>query len=496
MGGLEFRNVAKSFGAVRALRGVSFAVERAEAHALVGENGAGKSTLMKVLAGIVHPDSGELLWEGERLDLATPRHALDRGIGMVYQEQVLFPNLSVSGNIFAGRELTDGRGRLRNAEMRARTGELIEELHLSVRPEEEAGSLSTAQRQLLQIARALAFDCRILILDEPTTCLTEAETVDLFRILERLRTRGVTLLYVSHKLSEIFRLCDRITVLRDGDYVGSFDRSAVTAPDIVRAMVGRDLEAASGVVREVDAAAPPVLEVEGLTRRPWFEGISLAVRRGEIVGLFGLVGSGRSELVETLFGVRPRPAGAIRLEGAPLHARNPVAAVRAGMALAPEDRQRQGLFFNLSARDNMVMARELASGRWRIDAQEEARAGARMLEDFRIKAPSLEATPDRLSGGNQQKLMLARWLLTRPRLLMLDEPTKGVDVGAKYEIHETVRAQAAGGVACLLVSSDLPEVLALAHRIVVMREGRIQGELKAAEATEEAVMRLATAVRH
>ncbi|HXB57447.1 MAG TPA: sugar ABC transporter ATP-binding protein [Vicinamibacteria bacterium] len=495
MGGLEFREVAKSFGAVRALRGVSFAVERAEAHALVGENGAGKSTLMKVLAGILRPDSGELLWEGERLDLATPRHALDHGIGMVYQEQVLFPNLSVSENIFAGRELTDGRGRLRNAEMRARTGELIEELHLTVRPDEEAGSLSTAQRQLLQIARALAFDCRILILDEPTTCLTDAETADLFRILERLRTRGVTLLYVSHKLPEIFRLCDRITVLRDGGHVGSFARSAVTAPDIVRAMVGRDLESASGL-REVDHAAPPVLEVDGLTRRPWFEGVSLVVRRGEIVGLFGLVGSGRSELLETLFGVRPSAAGGVRFQGAPLHVRSPVAAVRAGIALAPEDRQRQGLFFNLSARDNMVMARELASGRWRIDAQGEAEASSRMQEDLEIKAPSLEATPDRLSGGNQQKLMLARWLLTRPRLLMLDEPTKGVDVGAKYEIHETVRAQAAAGVACLLVSSDLPEVLALAHRIVVMREGRIQGELKAAEATEEGVMRLATAVRH
>jgi ABC-type sugar transport system ATPase subunit len=495
MGGLEFRSVSKSFGAVKALRGVSFAVERAEAHALVGENGAGKSTLMKVLAGIVRPDSGELLWEGERLDLATPRHALDRGIGMVYQEQVLFPNLSVSENIFAGRELTDGRGRLRGAEMRARTGELIKELHLSVRPDAEAGSLSTAQCELLQIARALAFDCRILILDEPTTCLTEAETADLFRILERLRTRGVTLLYVSHKLPEIFRLCDRITVLRDGGYVGSFPRSLVTAPDIVRAMVGRDLESAPGAP-EVDAAAPPVLEVEGLTRRPWFEGVSLGVRRGEIVGLFGLVGSGRSELVETLFGVRPVAAGGVRFQGAPLHVRSPVAAVRAGIALAPEDRQRQGLFFNLSARDNMVVARALASGRWRIDAQEEALASSRMLEDFKIKAPSLEATPDRLSGGNQQKLMLARWLLTRPRLLMLDEPTKGVDVGAKYEIHEIVRAQAAAGVGCLLVSSDLPEVLALAHRIVVMREGRIQGELKAAEATEETVMRLATAVRH
>jgi ABC-type sugar transport system ATPase subunit len=496
MGGLEFRSVSKSFGAVQALRGVSFTVERAEAHALVGENGAGKSTLMKVLAGIVRPDEGELLWEGERLELATPRHALDRGIGMVYQEQVLFPNLTVAENIFAGRELTGGRlGLLRGAEMRARTAELMDELHLSVRPDEEVGALSTAQRELLQIARALAFDCRILILDEPTTCLTEAETRDLFQILDRLRTRGVTLLYVSHKLPEIFRLCDRISVLRDGAYVSTFVRSAVGAPDIVRAMVGRELESPA-TVAGFDPAAPPVLEVAGLTRRPWFEGVSLAVRGGEIVGLFGLVGSGRSEFLETLFGVHPPQAGSIRLQGTPLEARSPVAAVRAGMALAPEDRQRQGLFLNLSSRDNVVLTSELASGRWRIDSRREAAAGERVIKDLRIKAPSPEAPPDRLSGGNQQKLMLGRWLLTAPRLLLLDEPTKGVDVGAKYEIHEAVRARAAAGLACLMVSSDLPEVLALAHRIVVMREGRIQGELGAADADEEAVMRLATAVRH
>ncbi len=493
--GLEFRNVSKSFGAVRALRGVSFPVERGASHALVGENGAGKSTLMKVLAGITRPDQGELLWDGRRLELPTPRHALDQGIGMVYQEQVLFPNLTVAENIFAGRERTDALGRLQRREMRARTAELVAELHLPLRPDDEVGALSTAHRQLLQIARALAFDCRILILDEPTTCLTEAETADLFRILGRLHAQGVTLLYVSHKLPEIFRLSDRITVLRDGEYVGTYRRGDSSPREIVRAMVGRDLEAPSGPGPAVGEAAV-LLDVSGLTRPPFFADVSIQVRSGEIVGLFGLVGSGRSELLETLFGLHAARAGTVRFRGAPLRAASPVAAVRAGLALSPEDRQNQGLFFNLGVCENLLVSRELASGRWRIYGREEQAAGARTVNEFRIKTPDLAATPDRLSGGNQQKVLLARWLLTQPSLLLLDEPTKGVDVGAKYEIHEAVRAQAAKGMGCLMVSSDLPEVLTLSHRIVVMREGRVQGELPGAGATEEAVMQLATAVRH
>jgi rhamnose transport system ATP-binding protein len=492
--GLEFRNVTKSFGGVRALRDVSFSVAPGAVHALVGENGAGKSTLMKILAGIERPDAGELSWHGQRLDLSTTRRALDQGIGMVHQEQMLFPNLSVTENIFAGREHTDRLGRLRHGAMRARTAELIADLHLPLQPEDEVGSLSVAHRQLLQIARALAFDCRILILDEPTTCLTEAETSDLFRILERLRGPGVTLIYVSHKLPEIFRLCDRITVLRDGELVGGYDRAQVTPRDIVRAMVGRDLEAGPPP-RAVAAAADPLLEVQGLARRPYFEDVSLHVAAGEVVALFGLVGSGRSELAETLFGLYTPSAGRVRLRGQTLERGDPVAAVRGGMALSPEDRQRQGLFFNLTVGDNLALAHALAGGRWLVDRRGEAEAGARAVEEFRIRTPGLEATPDRLSGGNQQKVLLARWLLTRPSLLLLDEPTKGVDVGAKYEIHEAIRAQVAQGMGCLLVSSDLPEVLALAHRIVVMREGRVQGEL-ASGTSEEAVMRLATAVRH
>jgi ABC-type sugar transport system ATPase subunit len=500
MSGLDFVGISKSFGAVRALRDVTFSVERGGAHALVGENGAGKSTLMKVLAGITRADAGEVRWGGERLDLPTPRRALDQGIGMVYQETVLFPNLTVTENIFAGRERKDAVGRLRKREMEERTAELIAGLHLALKPHDEVGSLSSARRQLIQIARALAFDCRILILDEPTTCLTDSETDDLFRILEGLRGRGVTLIYVSHRLPEIFRLCERITVLRDGGHVGTFARNDVAPGDIVRSMVGRDLEpvasarAGEGGTRSRDPE--PVLSIEGLTRRPWFADVTLAVSPGEIVGLFGLVGSGRSELAETVFGLHAPDGGTVRLRGRPVRIRNPLAAVRAGIAFAPEDRQRQSLFFNMGLRENLLLAHELARGSWRIDRREETRTAEQLVGEWRIKAPGLDSPPDRLSGGNQQKVALARWWVTRPGLLILDEPTKGVDVGAKYEIHERVRAEVSGGMGCLLISSDLPEVLALAHHVVVLREGRVQGELPSSDATEEAVMKLATAVRH
>jgi rhamnose transport system ATP-binding protein len=489
MAALEFRDVSKSFGAVRALGGVSFDVAEGEAHALVGENGAGKSTLLKILAGILQPDRGEIRWRGELLHLRTPREALERGIGMVYQEMLSFPNLSVTANIFAGRELTR-RGRLLHARMRERTRALLTELHPPVSPDAPAQSLSAAYRQLLQVARALAFDCRILVLDEPTTSLTDAETEHLFAVLEKLRGRGVTLLYVSHRLPEVFRLCDRITVLRDGWHVGTFDRAAVAADDIVRAMVGRELPP-----RQSDhptSPGPRLLDVIGLSRPPCFHDVSLSVSSGEIVGLFGLVGSGRSELLETLFGLFSPASGGIKVEGKALRLSSPRAAARAGIALVPEERQRQGLLFNLSIRHNLVLPRKVVGGDLRVRARAERREAQQLLETWRIKAPGVDVTPDRLSGGNQQKIVLAKWLATNPRLLLLDEPTKGVDVGAKFEIHEIIRREAARGAACLVASSDLPEVLSLVHRVVVMREGRIEGSIAGHDATEEAVMRLAT----
>ena len=489
--GLDFREVRKSFGAVRALTGVSFSVDEGEAHALVGENGAGKSTLLKILAGILRPDAGTIAWRGERLDLRSPREALERGIGMVYQEMLCFPNLSVSGNIFAGRELTR-HGRLQESAMRERTRALLAELHLAVSPDARAESLSAAHRQLLQVARALAFECRILVLDEPTTALTDAETDQLFAVLQQLRRRGVTLLYVSHRLPEVFRLCDRITVLRDGAHAGTFVRSAVNPDDIVRAMVGRDLPSRADAPPPDDAALP-ALELRSLTRRPCFRDISLTVRAGEIVGLFGLVGSGRSELLETIFGLYAPHAGAVRVAGRDVRLRSPQAASRAGIALVPEERQRQGLFFNMDVRHNLVIPSQATHGTVLVQTGRELAQAARLLNEWRIKASGPGATPDSLSGGNQQKVVVAKWLAIGPRVLLLDEPTKGVDVGAKFEIHELVRREAAKGLACLVASSDLPEVLALASRVVVMREGRIQGELAGSAATEEAIMRLATA---
>ena len=487
--GLEFRDIRKSFGAVRALGGVSFDVAEGEAHALVGENGAGKSTLLKILAGILRPDAGTIAWRDAPLELASPRDALERGIGMVYQEMLCFPNLTVTGNIFAGREIVRG-GRLREREMRTRTRALLGELHLDIDPDALAESLPAAHRQLLQVARALAFDCRILVLDEPTAALTDAEADHLFAVLAKLKRQGTTLLYVSHRLPEVFRLCDRITVLRDGHHVGTFARSETTTDRIVAAMVGRDLPPrARGTGSR---AAEPALDVRGLTRRPHFQNVSLAVRPGDIVGLFGLVGSGRSELLETIFGLFAPDEGTRLVHGREARIRSARDAARLGIALVPEERQRQGLFFNLSIRDNLMLPSRAAAGAVLIRRHVERREAESLVHAWRIKTRNVAALPDSLSGGNQQKVVLAKWLATAPRVLLLDEPTKGVDVGAKFEIHEIVRRQAAEGTACLVASSDLPEVLSLCNRIVVMREGRIQGELSGEAATEELVMRMAT----
>jgi rhamnose transport system ATP-binding protein len=490
---LRFEAIEKSFGATTALRGVTFEVPAGSAHALVGENGAGKSTLLKILAGLVAPDAGRILWHGRALAPNSPRDAIEHGIGMVYQEMLCFPNLSVAANIFAGREICR-YGRLDDRAMHDRTSAVLARLSLTIDPATPAERLSPAHRQLLQVARALAFACEILVLDEPTTALTDAEADHLFEVLGSLRAQGTTILYVSHRLPEVFRLCDRITVLRDGALVSTHDRHAVAPADIVRAMVGRDLSAPARHPRaEAPGTAAPEdrVRVRGLSRPPHFHDVSFAIRRGEVVGLFGLVGSGRSELLETLFGVHQPSSGSLTLDGHPVSFRTPRDAACAGVALVPEERQRQGLLFNLPLRHNLVLPRCTVRHTLRIDDAEETEAASRMLDTWRIKASHVDALPDTLSGGNQQKVVIAKWLATDPRVLLLDEPTKGVDVGAKFDIHELIRNHAAAGAAVLVVSSDLPEVLALVDRVLVMKEGRLQGELAAHAATEESVMHLA-----
>src|SRR5688572_17449147 len=492
---LQFDGIHKSFGAINALTGVSFDIAAGSAHALVGENGAGKSTLLKILAGLIAPDAGEIRWHGRVLKPSGPREAIEHGIGMVYQEMLCFPNLTVTGNIFAGRELTR-HGMLDNHAMRTRTLAILQRLSLPIDPDTPAEQLSAAHRQLLQVARALAFDCEILVLDEPTTALTDNEADHLFDVLRELKRGGTTLLYVSHRLPEVFRLCDRITVLRDGALVGTYERQAVAPGDIVRAMVGRDLPARSAVAPSAKHGAKAdrmaALSIRKLTRHPCFRDVSLDVDPGEIVAIFGLVGSGRSELLETIFGLHRPDSGTIAIDGRAAHFASAREAVMAGVALVPEERQRQGLFFNLALRPNLVLARSGLTGEWLVRESAEHVETTRMLADWRIKAPDVECLPDSLSGGNQQKVVLAKRLAVNPRVLLLDEPTKGVDVGAKFEIHEMIRRQAARGLAVLVVSSDLPEVLAIADRIVVMKEGEIQGELAGAEATEQSVMHLAT----
>ncbi|HJZ75615.1 MAG TPA: sugar ABC transporter ATP-binding protein [Vicinamibacterales bacterium] len=489
---VEFLEIGKSFGAVTALRDVTFAIERGESHAIVGENGAGKSTLLKILVGDLRPDGGALRLGGETVTLTGARDALARGVGLVHQEMLAFPNLSAAANIFAGRELTGRFGWLRGGEMRERARTLLERLDLPISPDAPVASLPIAYRQLLQVARALVSDCSTLALDEPTASLTAAETDRLFAILEGLQRRGVTLIYVSHRLPEVFRLCEQITVLRDGSCAGTFRRDAVAVDDIVQAMVGRAIPArarGSGVA----PFGGPLLRVNQLTRRPCFDGVSLSIAAGEIVGLFGLVGSGRTELLETIVGLHAADGGSFEVGGAGQF-RSPREAAQAGVVLVPEDRQRQGLCFNLNLRHNLALPAAEASGA-RLVRTSERGAAAALLARWRIKTPSADAAPGALSGGNQQKVVAAKWLAMEPRVLLLDEPTKGVDVGAKHEIHGMIREVVARGAACLIASSDLPELLGLADRIVVMREGRLQGELAASNAatfTEEMVMRLAT----
>jgi rhamnose transport system ATP-binding protein len=489
--GLEFLDVSKSFGAVRALSAVSFVVRSGEAHAVVGENGAGKSTLLKILAGIVRPDQGSVRLNDTVIDCHSPREALEHGIGMVYQEMLSFPNLTVSGNIFAGREVTTTLGRLDEAAMYARTHELLARLHVPANPDTPMDRLSAAHAQLIQVARALAFDCRVLVLDEPTTSLTDAEVDHLFDVVTALKRSGVTILFVSHRLPEVYRLCDRITVLRDGGLVGTFDRVTTTPDDIVRAMVGREPPVRSARVVPPSGGVP-ALKVRGLSRGTAFSNISFEVAKGEIVGIFGLVGSGRTELLESLFGITRATAGVVEADGVPLTVGSADDAARAGFGLVPEERQRQGLCFNLSVCHNLALPRAAKDRVRSINHGAERTAGQVQVDALAIKTPHQDVTPDALSGGNQQKVVIGKWLATGPSVLLLDEPTKGVDVGAKFEIHNLIRREADRGMACVMVSSDLPEVLALSDRVLVMREGHLRGELIGAEATEQSVMQLAT----
>ncbi|SFC35153.1 rhamnose transport system ATP-binding protein [Nocardioides terrae] len=488
---LELRDVAKSFGSVVALRSGSLTVERGSIHAVVGENGAGKSTLVKIVAGVHRRDEGVFRFLGEDVDFATTAASKAAGIAVIYQEPTLFPDLSVAENIFMGRQ-PRGRGRrIDYGRMYDESDRLFARLGVHIDPRRPARGLSIADQQVIEIAKAISLDATLLIMDEPTAALSGVEVERLFAIARSLRDEGRGLVFISHRFDEVFALCDHITVMRDGSYV-STDRTTDTDVDaIVSRMVGR--EVAELFPKTPAEVGDVVLEVDGLTSAGVFHDVSFEVRAGEIVGLAGLVGAGRSEIARAVFGVDRYDDGAVRLLGRKVPAHNPRAAIRAGMAFVPEDRRRQGLVIEESVARNVgsVIRRGLARAGVLTSAAENRAAGpwAGRLE---VKTSALDMRASTMSGGNQQKVVIAKWLATEPRLLIIDEPTRGIDIGTKAEVHRLLSELAGQGMAILMISSELPEVLGMADRVLVVCEGRITAELDRAAATPERVMRAAT----
>jgi rhamnose transport system ATP-binding protein len=481
------RAIEKSFPGVRALTGVSFDVAKGEVHALLGENGAGKSTLIKIVSGVFPPDRGEVMVDGKPVNLTRPDDARRAGVATIYQELLLFPELTVAENIFMGHAPRTGLGRLDWRAMRERTKALLASLEIhDLKADRIVGSLSVGNRQRVEILRALSQDARILIMDEPTAALTEYDVTRLFDIVRKLKARGVAVIYISHRLDEIFAIADRVTVLRDGAHVATRRVADTDATALVQLMVGRKIESLFPKITVPIGA--PVLEVRDLERRPLTRKISLAVRAGEIVGLAGLVGSGRSELAQTIFGVTPAEAGEIRIAGETVDIRSPAQARALGVAYVPEDRGTQGLVRPMTVRENFSLAAlgRVAFGGF-IDRASERQLASDGVKRFAVKASSLEQIAGKLSGGNQQKIVLGKWLANQPKLLILDEPTRGIDVGAKAEIHRLMGELAAQGLAILMISSELPEVLGMSDRVLVMREGQIVAEFPRDKATQEAV---------
>ncbi len=483
---LEVQNIVMQFPAVRALDGVSIAFGEGEVHGIVGENGAGKSTLMKILSGVQHATSGSLILDGAPIRLTGVRDALGRGIAMIHQELNLVDDLTVAENVFLGRELTKG-GLLDRDQMIRETQKYLDQVHAAFAPTAKVGELSIAGKQLVEIAKAVAANASILIMDEPTAVLSDPEAESLFALIARLKEKGVTVLYISHRLIEVCEICDRITVLRDGTWVESLDAKSANPAELARLMVGRSLQ--DFYPNKVSAPeTPPILEFIHVG------GASLSVSPGEIVGLAGLVGAGRTELAEALIGVRPIGAGEIRVSGKTVQIRSPKEAMEHGIAYVSEDRKGLGLLVTLSVVSNVTMANLRGYGKWILDHKKEIESALAWKKELDVRVGDLESSIDSLSGGNQQKIAIAKWLETKPKVLILDEPTRGVDVGAKREMYNLIQHLAQEGMACILISSELPEIIGMCHRAIVMREGMIMGELKGASLTEEAVMRLAAGV--
>jgi len=489
---LECKGIGKSFPGVRALGGVNLSLDKGQVLSLIGENGAGKSTLMKILAGVQPPDEGEILLDGKKVEIESTRAALNLGISLIHQELNLATNLSVGANVFLGREPLRG-GLIDKSTIRKESAKFLEMVGLDVSPDTLVGDLTIGRQQMVEIAKALSVNARVLIMDEPTSSLSQAEAENLFVVIKDLRARGVSVIYISHRLGEVKELSDHVTVMRDGENAGELSREEVTHEAMVRLMVGRDLS--EYYERKDREKGDLALEVKKLRTpvHPQHE-LTFSVASGEIVGVAGLVGAGRTEMLETLFGVTPALGGSIQVSGADLELDSPISAIAAGIALAPEDRKQQGLVIDMTVRENLSLAalRRDQKKAGFLDFAKEKKISEKMIEAMRVKTPNENKIIRYLSGGNQQKVVLGKWLAMKPKILLLDEPTRGIDVGAKSEIYALMEELAESGVAILYVSSEMEEILGMADRALVMHEGRISGELTREELTEENIMHLAT----
>jgi rhamnose transport system ATP-binding protein len=489
---LALQGAEVSYGAVRALRDGTLDIRSGEVRALVGENGAGKSTLVKVLGGVQQLDAGTMLVDGQEITFHNPTDARDAGIAVIYQEPTLFPDLSVAENIAMGRHPLQALRRIDRRKMVDEAQELLQRLGVRLDADRPVRGLSIADQQVVEIAKALSFEARVLIMDEPTAALSGPEVARLFGVVRTLRERGAGLLFISHRLEEVFEICQTVTVMRDGAVVSDEATEGLTADDLVRRMVGRDLGA---LFPKADAKiGGPLLKVERLTREGVFTDVSFEVRAGEIVALAGLVGAGRSEVARAIFGIDRADGGHVEVDGRALANGRPTAAMAAGLAFVPEDRRQQGLVMELSIKRNATLTglARLTSRFGLISGKSERVLAEDWARRLQLKFHSLNDSVGTLSGGNQQKVVLAKWLSTEPKVLIVDEPTRGIDVGTKSEVHRLLGDLAADGLAVLMISSELPEVLGMADRVLVMHEGRITGEISRADADEERIMRAAT----
>ena len=484
---LELKDVVKTFGGVTALAGVQFQLKKGEIHALMGENGAGKSTFIKVITGVHQPDSGIMLLEGERI---TPRNTMDSaklGIAAIYQHVTAFPDLSVTENIFMGQEIKNKLGMYDWRQMNQKAKELIEPLSKEIDVTKPMGSLSVAAQQLVEIAKALSRDARILIMDEPTASLTANECEELYTIAERLRDEGVSIILISHRFEDMYRLATRVTVFRDAQYIGCWDVDKISNQKLIGAMVGRELD--QMYPEKTAEIGETVLKVENISKEGYFKNISFDVKKGEILALTGLVGAGRTEVCQTIFGIMNPDSGRILLEGQDIHVKTPVEAFEYGIGLLPENRQTQGLVNELPIYQNVSSAdmKQFAKANM-LDEKAEIQKAIELCQKISLKAKDISAPPSSLSGGNQQKVVFAKLLNCSLKVLILDEPTKGIDVGAKYSIYEIMNELAASGYAIIMVSSEMPEVLGMADRIVVMKSGHVTGEFDNKEVSQEMIM--------